>query len=143
MTISEAAQLIIQAGAMGQGDEIFILEMGTPVRIADMARDLIKLSGKEPDRDVQIIFTGLREGEKLFEELITSGEGIVETGHKQILVLRSDGSRNGDIAAFRHRMDEDLSLLYDAAKRHDADSIKRILKQLVPEYTPSESKSIF
>jgi FlaA1/EpsC-like NDP-sugar epimerase len=69
MTIPEAVQLIIQAGAMGAGGEIFILKMGTPVKIVDMARDLIRLSGKDPDKDIKIIFTGLREGEKLYEEL--------------------------------------------------------------------------
>jgi hypothetical protein len=65
--------------------------MGTPVKIADMARDLIRLSGKEPDRDIRIVFTGLREGEKLYEELITVGEGIVPTGHEKIMVLRNYG----------------------------------------------------
>jgi len=91
MTIPEAAQMIMQAGAMGEGGEIFILRMGTPVKIADMARDLIRLSGKEPDRDIRIVFTGLREGEKLYEELITVGEGIVPTGHEKIMVLRNYG----------------------------------------------------
>jgi FlaA1/EpsC-like NDP-sugar epimerase len=94
MTIPEAAQMIMQAGAMGEGGEIFILRMGTPVKIADMARDLIRLSGKEPDRDIRIIFTGLRDGEKLYEELITVGEGIVPTGHEKIMVLRNYGDRN-------------------------------------------------
>ena len=89
MTIPEAAQLILQAGAMGQGGEVFILKMGTPVKIVDMARDLIRLSGREPDTDVKIIFTGLRDGEKLYEELITVGEGIVPTKHEKIMVLRA------------------------------------------------------
>jgi len=91
MTIPEAAQMILQAGAMGEGGEIFILRMGTPVKIADMARDLIRLSGKEPDRDIKVVFTGLRDGEKLYEELITVGEGIVRTGHEKIMVLRNYG----------------------------------------------------
>ncbi len=93
MTIPEAAQLILQAGGMGQGGEIFILKMGTPVKIVDMARDLIRLSGREPDRDVKITFTGLRDGEKLYEELITVGEGIVSTKHEKIMVLRTDSQR--------------------------------------------------
>ena len=91
MTIPEAAQLILQAGGLGAGGEIFILEMGTPVKIAKMAEELVRLSGKEPGKDVEIIFTGLREGEKLYEELITQGEGIVSTRHEKIMVLRSNG----------------------------------------------------
>jgi FlaA1/EpsC-like NDP-sugar epimerase len=91
MTIPEAAQLILEAGALGQGDEIFLLEMGTPVKIAEMARDLIRLSGKEPERDIEIVFTGLRPGEKLYEELITEDEGVVETEHEKIMVLRNKG----------------------------------------------------
>ena len=91
MTIPEAAQLILQAGGLGEGGEIFILEMGTPVKIAKMAEELVRLSGKEPGKDVEIIFTGLREGEKLYEELITQGEGIVSTKHEKIMVLRPNG----------------------------------------------------
>ena len=90
MTIPEASQMILQAGTMGEGGEIFILRMGTPVKIADMARDLIRLSGKEPDVDIKIVFTGLREGEKLYEELITVGEDILPTGHKKVMVLHSN-----------------------------------------------------
>ena len=90
MSVSEASQLILQAGAIGNGGEIFILKMGTPIRIADMARDLIRLSGFEPDEEIEIKEIGLRPGEKLFEELITEGEGIQETEHEEIMVLRSE-----------------------------------------------------
>lgn len=86
MTIPEAAQLVIQAGAMAKGGEIFILDMGDPVKIADLARDLIRLSGLEPDVDIKIEFTGLRPGEKLYEELLLEEEGIKQTLHKQIFV---------------------------------------------------------
>jgi len=88
MTIPEACQLILQAGAMGNGGEIFILDMGTPIKISDMARDLIRLSGFEPDVDIKIEYIGLRPGEKLYEELITEGENIVPTRHKKIMVLK-------------------------------------------------------
>ena len=71
---------------VGEGGEIFILRMGTPVKIADMARDLIHLSGKEPDVDIKIVYTGLREGEKLYEELITVGEDILPTSHEKVMV---------------------------------------------------------
>jgi FlaA1/EpsC-like NDP-sugar epimerase len=144
MTIPEAAQLIIQAGAMGEGGEIFILEMGTPVKIADMARDLITLSGKEPDKDIQILYTGLREGEKLYEELITVGEGIVTTNHEKIMVLRPNGVDHaaGKGPWSREQLTAKLSILYDAANRHDARAIKKTLQEIVPEYSPQNSESI-
>jgi FlaA1/EpsC-like NDP-sugar epimerase len=86
MTIPEAAQLVIQAGAMAKGGEIFILDMGEPVKIADLARDLIRLSGFEPDVDIKIEYTGLRPGEKLYEELLMDEEGIQRTGHDKIFI---------------------------------------------------------
>ena len=81
MTIPEACSLILQAGAIGKGGEIFVLKMGTPIRIADMARDIITLSGFKPDEEIEIKYIGLRDGEKLYEELITDGEDIQSTGH--------------------------------------------------------------
>ena len=86
MTIPEAARLVIQAGAMARGGEIFILDMGESVRILDLAKDLIRLSGFEPDVDIKIEFSGLRPGEKLYEELLLSEEGIETTKHKSIFV---------------------------------------------------------
>ena len=86
MTIPEAVQLVIQAGAMAKGGEIFVLDMGEPVRILDLAEDLIRLSGFEPSRDIPIVFTGLRPGEKLFEELLLDDEGISKTSHNKIFV---------------------------------------------------------
>lgn len=150
MTIPEASQLILQAGALGDGGEIFILEMGTPVKIADMARDLIRLSGKQPGKDIDIQFTGLREGEKLYEELITLDEGIVNTRHEKILVLRPNGNGNGngnghcgaDHDAFRQWLDRELEELCSIARKHDPCAIKRKLKQLVPEYTPQDSECV-
>jgi len=144
MTIPEAVQLIIQAGAMGEGGEVFILEMGTPVKIADMARDLIRLSGKEPDKDIQIVYIGLREGEKLYEELITVGEGIVTTRHEKIMVLRPDeqDGRSHDAPFSREWLAVKLESLYDAARRHDANAIKKTLQEIVPEYKPQDGESI-
>jgi FlaA1/EpsC-like NDP-sugar epimerase len=137
MTIPEAAQLILQAGALGQGGEIFILKMGSPVKIVDMARDLIRLSGREPDREVRIVFTGLREGEKLYEELITVGEGIVPTQHDQIMVLCNDGKGGlSSREAFTGQMERKLAELAEAAGRFDGEAIRRILREIVPEYTP-------
>jgi len=145
MTIPEAAQLILQAGGMGQGGEIFILKMGTPVKIVDMARDLIRLSGREPDRDVKIIFTGLRDGEKLYEELITVGEGIDPTKHDKIMVLHA-GSPVGFPAPSKQMqdalLDAQLAELSAAADRFDAPAIKQTLQAIVPEYLPQDTASV-
>lgn len=131
MSISEAAQLILQAGVMADGGEIFILEMGQPVKIADMARDLIRLSGKDPDKDIEIVFTGLREGEKLYEELITEGEGIVRTEHDKIMVLKAF---ENDFEAYAEKLKDRLIRMADVADRFDADGVRRMLHELVPEF---------
>jgi FlaA1/EpsC-like NDP-sugar epimerase len=129
MTIPEACQLILQAGAMGNGGEIFILDMGTPVKIDDMARDLIRLSGFEPDLDINIEYIGLRPGEKLYEELITEGENVVPTSHEKIMVLKGLDCNlqvlNGSI--------EELNI-YARDQAHE--NIIRKLKEIVPDYTP-------
>lgn len=129
MSIPEAAQLILQAGAMGEGGEIFILDMGKPVRILDLAKDLIRLHGFEPERDIPIQFIGLRPGEKLYEELITEGEGIVATAHEKIHVLRGN---NHDPQELNTKIDELLAV----ARSYDAPAIKAKLQQIVPDYTP-------
>ena len=129
MSIAEAAQLILQAGSMGEGGEIFLLDMGRPVKIADMARDLIRLHGLEPETDIPLRFVGLRPGEKLYEELITEGEGIVPTTHEKIRVLRG---RHCELAPLNAKIDA----LIQAALSYDAPLIKSRLKAIVPEYTP-------
>lgn len=140
MTIPEAAQLILQAGSLGEGGEIFILEMGTPVNIADMAEELVRLSGKEPGKDVEIVFTGLREGEKLFEELITQGEGIVGTRHANIMVLRSSGWNGSENQNdFKQWMNGVLEDLTQVANTHDAYAIKSKLQEILPEYIMQQS----
>lgn len=129
MTIPEACQLILQAGAMGNGGEIFILDMGTPIKIDDMARDLIRFSGFEPDADIGIEYIGLRPGEKLHEELITEGEGIVPTNHEKILVLKGIDCNldvlNGEIETLAHLSAE-----------RDVISIKDKLQTTIPGYQP-------
>jgi FlaA1/EpsC-like NDP-sugar epimerase len=137
MTIPEAAQLILQAGGLGEGGEIFILEMGTPVKIAKMAEELVRLSGKTPGKDVDIVFTGLREGEKLYEELITQDEGVVSTKYEKIMVLRSN-SWNGkkNQAEFSQWLNGALTDLYHMASAHDAHAIKTKLRDILPEYVP-------
>ena len=130
MLIPEACQLIMQAGAMGKGGEIFVLEMGEPVKIDDMARDLIKFSGFEPDVDIKIEYTGLRPGEKLYEELMTDDENIVPTNHSKIMVLNGKKC-NMDI------INGDIKILQDIAKTRDKDKIIEQLKKIVPEYQPA------
>jgi len=129
MSIPEAAQLILQAGSMGEGGEIFILDMGKPIKILDMVHDLIRLSGFEPERDIPIQFIGVRPGEKLYEELITEGEGIVATNHDKILVLRGNSY---NLRVLNTQIDE----LIDIATSFDATAIKEKLQEIVPEYTP-------
>ena len=130
MSIEEASQLILQTGAMGEGGEIFILKMGEPIQIAKMARDLIKLAGREPDTEIKIKFVGLREGEKLYEELITEGEGIVETGHEKIMVLHGNGTSCEEL-------NESLKYLVQKANELDGQGVKDVFRKLIPEYTPS------
>jgi FlaA1/EpsC-like NDP-sugar epimerase len=130
MSIPEAAQLILQAGAMGEGREIFILKMGEPVRILDLARDVIRFNGFEPEKDIEIVFTGLRPGEKLYEELITEGEGIVPTHHEKIMVLTSHQNNNHD------RLPVQIDELIRIADTFDIPAIKAKLREIVPEYTP-------
>jgi FlaA1/EpsC-like NDP-sugar epimerase len=131
MTIREASQLILQAGAMGQGGEIFILDMGTPVKIVDMARDLIRLSGFEPEVDIKIEYIGLRPGEKLYEELITADENAQPTQHPKILMLKGAAC---DLELLNGKVHE----LNALASAQDAAQIRFKLQEIVPDYAPSE-----
>lgn len=129
MTIPEAAQLVLQAMALGTSDEIFVLDMGSPVRIGDLARSLIRLHGKMPGRDIALKYTGLRPGEKLFEELYLNDENLVRTVHQKILVLKGDG-------VARAWVDEWLTAL----RRHssmEAEELRALLHYIVPEYAPA------
>ncbi|MBW1708575.1 MAG: polysaccharide biosynthesis protein [Deltaproteobacteria bacterium] len=134
MTIPEAAQLILQAASMGHGGEIFILDMGTPIKVVDLAKDLIRLSGFEPDRDIEIKFIGSRPGEKLYEELITEGEGIIRTEHNHILVL------NGSEVP-KKKLGKQINELLDLAEKFDAKAIRNKLHEILPEYTYHENKT--
>lgn len=145
MTIPEAAQLIIQAGALAQEEgDIYILDMGTPVKITEMARDLIRLSGKEPETEIEIKFTGLRPGEKLYEELIIQGEDIIKTKHDKIMVVSSNGGmgKTGSQENFRECLNRQLRDLFRVARSQEAGAIKRKLKEIIPEYHPEEEPSV-
>ncbi len=131
MTISEACRLILQAGTMGDGGEVFILDMGSPIKIMDMARDLIKRSGFRPDVDIEIKVVGLRPGEKLQEELITEEEDIVHSPHKRIFILRP--KNKCDVDWLNQKIEE----LIQFAMVQDVLGIKLKLKEIVPEYQPT------
>jgi len=132
MTIPEASQLILQAGAMGKGGEIYLLDMGTTIKISDMARDLIRLSGFEPDVDIKIEYIGLRPGEKLYEELITEGENIVSTSHEKIMVLKA---MECNLQILNGQIDE----LTTFAANQDKKRIKAKLQEILPEYSPASN----
>lgn len=129
MTIPEAVGLVLQTAALGEGGEIFTLDMGEPVRILDLARQLIELSGFTPDKDIRIEFTGLRAGEKLFEELNYQGESITPTRHPKILRLICQPRPLEAVLAA-------LARLMDHADRMDSNQLKQLLRQVVPEYRP-------
>jgi len=126
MTIPEAVQLVIQAGAMAKGGEIFILDMGEPVKIADLARDMIRLSGLEPDVDIEIEYIGLRPGEKLYEELLLNEEGITATKYKKIFIAKPTFT-NGET------FEKELSNLRELIFNSNSE-VKDIIKRIVPNY---------
>lgn len=130
MLIPEACQLILQAGAMGKGGEIFILDMGEPVNIDEMARDLIRFSGFEPDKDINIEYVGLRPGEKLFEELMKESEDVLPTRHESILVLNSE-------KCDMKKINGNLDILKHAAMLRNCEMIKSGFKDIVMEYQPT------
>ena len=127
MSISEAVQLVLQASAMGKESEVFVLDMGEPVRILELARNMIRLAGLEPDEDIEVAITGLRPGEKLFEEIQLNGENILPTPHEKIRRLRSNAPNSRNLARWLERL---RMLLIES----DQEALKAHLLQLVPEY---------
>ncbi|MDG6403780.1 polysaccharide biosynthesis protein, partial [Pseudomonas quasicaspiana] len=134
MTIPEAAQLVIQAGSMGRGGEVFVLDMGAPVKIIELAERMINLSGlsirseRNPHGDIAIEFTGLRPGEKLYEELLI-GDNVVSTRHPMIMSAQEDFLPWSQLK-------EQLELLLDAVSRDDYPDVRRVLGDLVAGYAP-------
>lgn len=133
MTIPEAVSLILQAGAMGEGGEIFVLDMGEPVKIVDLAEQMIRLSGFTPGVDIAIEFTGLRPGEKMYEELFHDAEALQPTHHAKIMLARS---RVVDWDEFTAQVRQ----LREACTRRELGEVRRLLKVLVPEFKPDEPK---
>lgn len=127
MTIPEASQLVLQAGAMAKGGEVFVLDMGEPVRIYDLAKDLITLSGLIPDKDIEIKITGLRPGEKLFEELLSAEDGTEKTTHKKIFTARIKEIDKAEL-------DKEISKILEIT---DGEEVVAALQKMVPTYTPN------
>ena len=127
MLIPEAAQLVLQAGAFAKGGEIFVLDMGKPVKIYDLACDLIRLSGLEPNKDIKIVFSGLRPGEKLYEELLMSEEGLQDTVHNKIYVGKPTFE---DMDKLTIKLEQLRKLL----ELNDIDEIKHVMQMIVPTY---------
>jgi FlaA1/EpsC-like NDP-sugar epimerase len=130
MLVQEAVHLVLHASALGGGGEIFLLDMGEPVKIIDLARDMIRLSGLEPNVDIEIRVTGLRPGEKLYEELITASEVVLATSNPKIMRLNDQNHRDWECV---HRGIAELEML---AKTHTAQAIRAKLAEIVPEYQP-------
>lgn len=127
MITSEACLLVMQAAEMGGGGEVFVLDMGEQIKIVDLAREMIKLSGFKPDEDMPIVFTGVRPGEKLFEEILTPKEGTVATKNEKIFIAKLAGA---DESKLNHHLDRLKNLGYNS----DSAQIKQVLKEMVPTY---------
>jgi len=135
MTIPEAVRLILQAGSMGSGGEVFVLDMGEPVKIVTLAEQMVRLSGLEPYQDIAIVFTGLRPGEKMYEELFHDEEPLVGTHHPKIML---SGSRQVDWQAMQGIMTD----LRHACASREVDQVKQLLKVLVPEFVSSVESNV-
>ena len=131
MTIPEACLLVLQAGLMGEGGEVFVLNMGKPIKILDLARELIRLSGFEPDKDIPIVFTGPKPGEKFSEEILTAEEGTIATENEKIFKAKLS-------PVDEEKLQKGLSELREAVEKGDFSKIISIKKSLVPFYEPSE-----
>ncbi|RIW14377.1 polysaccharide biosynthesis protein [Algoriphagus lacus] len=133
MTIPEACQLVLEAGIMGEGGEIYVFDMGEPVKILDLAKKMIQLSGKKVDTDIKIQFTGLREGEKLFEELLNDFETVKITHHPKIKIAQVQPSSY-------HRIDGQIEFFQELIGKNNETDLVRHLKSLVPEYISNSSR---
>ena len=135
MTIPEAVQLVIEAGSMAKGGEIFVLDMGDPVKILDLAKDLIHLSGYEPNVDMDIVFTGLRPGEKLYEELLLDDEGISDTSHDKIFIGKP-------IFTDYELMLEKLDELKGIIEKGSEEEVKLYVQSIVTNYTIKDESEV-
>jgi len=136
MVTSEAVLLVLEASAIGKGSEVFVLDMGEPIKIVDLAEEMIRLSGYEPDVDIPIVFSHVRAGEKLFEEILSAEEGTEATEYEKIFIARdSKGARSKDLI-------EKIRLLIEMSDKDvRKDEIVSLLREIVPTYTPAQNKS--
>jgi FlaA1/EpsC-like NDP-sugar epimerase len=132
MTIPEACELVLQAGTMGQGGEIFVFDMGEPVKILDLARRMIKLSGFEPNIDIKIIYTGLRPGEKLYEELLSDDAKTLPTHNEKIMISKDPTIEFLEIETL-------VNSITKASLRRDKVEVVKLLKIIVPEFRSNNS----
>ncbi len=137
MSTSEAVLLVLEASAVGQGGEVFVLDMGEPINIIDLAKEMIKLSGYEPDVDIPIVFTDMRSGEKLFEEILSAEEGVEPTEYKKIFIAKNIDKRDVEFIM------EKINLLIKMNSQNSKNEIINLLKEIVPTYEPSKSKLPF
>src|SRR5690606_18002738 len=133
MTIPEAVQLVLEAGTMGSGCEIYVFDMGEPVKIIDMAKKMIKLAGLELDKDIKIVFTGLRPGEKLYEELLASAEETIPTHHEKISIARVRSYKYQEIA-------DEVEELLEINKLQIKENTVLKMKQIIPEFKSKNSE---
>ena len=132
MTIPEACQLVLEAAALGNGGEIFVFDMGKSVKIVDLAKKMVQLSGLILDKDIRISYTGLRPGEKLYEELLTNEENTLPTHHKQIMIAKV---KEYDFETISKAIDE----LINSFREQNNQSIVKQMKTLVPEFKSNNS----
>lgn len=133
MTIPEACQLVLEAGAMGRGGEIFIFDMGKSVKVVDLAKKMILLAGYEPNKDIDIVFSGLREGEKLYEELLANKENTIPTHHKKIMIAKIEEEDYSNVNSYINLLSE---LMYDANEL----KMVTLMKEIVPEFKSNYSR---
>jgi FlaA1/EpsC-like NDP-sugar epimerase len=133
MTIPEACQLVLEAGVMGNGGEIFIFDMGQSVKILDLAKNMVLLSGLEPGKDIDIVFTGLREGEKLFEELLSQEENTIPTHHEKIMIAKVQEYSYREINNY-------VELFQDLVNDRNELKMVALMKELVPEFRSNYSR---
>jgi FlaA1/EpsC-like NDP-sugar epimerase len=148
MTIPEAVQLVLQAGALGKCGETFVLDMGQPIKIVDLARDLIRLSGLREGIDIDIVFTGLQKGEKMHEELFYKSEKHIRSSHEKIFICHNEESNNSatqDLRGSKNTINEessslirDINLLVNVARAGKTDLVYQYLNKIVPQYNDDE-----